>query len=118
MKKAFENNPMNKMIPDQQVLISYLNDELSAEEKRALEEMIIDDPLVGDAVEGLYGLKEKSDITEINQSLSLIIENQVRKKKKKKTYQPLGFPLWLILLISLTLMVVLVGYVLISLLQK
>ena len=116
MKKAFENNPMNKMIPDQKVLISYLNDELSAEEKRALEEMIIDDPLVGDAVEGLYGLKEKSDITEINQSLSLIIENQVR--KKKKTYQPLGFPLWLILLISLTLMVVLVGYVLISLLQK
>lgn len=118
MKKAFEDNPMNKMIPDEKVLISYLNDELNAEEKRALEELINDDPLVGDAVEGLYGLKEKSVLTEINQSLSHIIENQVRKKKKKKKYQPLGFPLWLVLLITLTLMVVLGGYVLISLLQK
>lgn len=118
MKKASENNPMNKVIPDEKVLISYLNNELNAEEKRVLEEWINDDPLVGDAMEGLYGLKEKADLIEINHSLARMIEKQISKKKKKKKFQPLGFPLWLVLLITLTLLAILGGYVLISLLQK
>jgi len=118
MKKAFENDSMSKMIPDEKALTRYLNNELNAEEKRMLEELINDDPLVGDAIEGLYGLKEKADLTKINDSLALMIEKQIRKKKKKKIFQPLGFPLWLILLITFTLMAILGGYVLISLMQK
>jgi hypothetical protein len=118
MKKVFENHHINNIIPEEKILINYLNDQLTSEEKRALEELINEDPMIGDAVEGLYEMKDRKDLKKINQSLSLNIETQIRKKRKKKIFQPLGFPLWMVLLITMTLLVTLGGYVLISLLHK
>ena len=119
MKDLSNNDKQHKTIPTAQDLIGYLQDSISEREKREMEEMISDDQLVGDAVEGLLSMKSEQDIQMINRSLSNMIDDKLSKKRRKKRIiKPIGFPLWLVLLITVTLLAILGGYVLVHLLQK
>lgn len=118
MKKPIKNKAAEELVPGPEALINYFNDQLSAAEKRKMEEMMTDDPLIGDAVEGLHQLQEINELENINQSLERMIDRKIGKKNKKKVLKAMRYPLWMILLITITLLAILGGYVLISLLEK
>ena len=116
MKNESGSQILKESIPENMELINYLHDKLSAEEKRKVEEMITDDLLIGDAVEGLQHLGNKDSLNEVNSSLNRMIDKKLA-KKKKKLLKPIGFPMWMTLLVIITLLAVLAGYVLIKMLN-
>lgn len=119
MKDLSNKDKQHSTIPATQDLISYLQDSISKTEKRKMEEMISDDQMVGDAVEGLLTLNNEQDLQLINRSLSNMIDDKLSKKRRKKQIiRPISFPLWLVLLITVTLLAILGGYVLVQMLQK
>lgn len=117
MKNEASKQIVKDAIPENFELIDYLHDKLPAEEKRKVEEMISDDALIGDAVEGLQYMEKKDSLYEINSSLNRMIDKKLA-TKKKRLLKPIGFPMWMTLLITITLLAVLAGYVLIKMLNR
>jgi hypothetical protein len=105
--------PTNKSVPDNTVVLEYLNNGLSTEEKRQLEEMLTDDELLGDAMEGLKQLKDGHEAAHINAQLNRMIQEKIKKRRKPRL-KSISFPLWIILLITTLLLLMLAGYVIIS----
>jgi len=105
--------PSNKPVPDNTVVLEYLNNHLDDEAKRQLEEMLTDDALLGDAMEGLKELKDGHEATMINIQLNRMIQEKIKKRRKIRL-KSISFPLWIILLITTLLLLMLAGYVIIS----
>ena len=103
----------NKSIPDNSVVLEYLNNDLGVEAKRQLEEMIAEDELLGDAMEGLKQLKDGHEAATISNQLNKMIQEKIRKRRRIKL-KSISFPLWIILLITTLLLLMLAGYVIIS----
>jgi hypothetical protein len=103
----------NKSVPDNTVVLEYLNNHLEDEAKRELEEMLTDDELLGDAMEGLKQLKDGQEAAFINTQLNRMIQEKIRKRRKVRLTS-ISFPLWIILLITTLLLLMLAGYVIIS----
>jgi hypothetical protein len=116
MKNEASKQILKDVIPENLELINYLHDKLPAEEKRKVEEMISDDALIGDAVEGLQYMEKKDSLYEINSSLNRMIDKKLA--TKKRLLKPIGFPMWMTLLITIILLAVLAGYVLIKMLNR
>lgn len=100
-------------VPDNTAVLEYLNDNLSNEEKRQLEEMLADDDLLGDAMEGLKQLKDGQEAAIINTQLNRMIQEKIRNRRKTRL-KSISFPLWIILLITTLLLLMLAGYIIIS----
>ena len=105
--------PQDKPVPDNSVLLEYLNNDLGDEEKRELEELLTEDELMGDAMEGLKQLKDGHEAALISNQLNRMIQEKIRKRRKVKL-KSISFPLWIILLITTLLLLMLAGYVIIS----
>jgi hypothetical protein len=117
MKNESKDPIVKQSIPENAELINYLDNKLLSGEKRRLEELISDDPFIGDGIEGLQYINSTASISEINSSLNRLIDQKLS-KKKKRLMKPIGFPMWMTLLVTITLLAVLAGYVLIKLLNR
>src|SRR5665647_843583 len=78
---------------DNQKLMDYLSDKLSAEEKHEVEKTLVDSELMNDAVEGLEKFKDK-------------IENKKTKKQKRQLKE---MP-WLYFSVILITLIILIGF--------
>jgi hypothetical protein len=105
--------PPNKTVPNNTVVLEYLNDDLGDEAKRQLEEMLTDDELLGDAMEGLKQLKDGHEAAIISSQLNKMIQEKIKKRRKIRL-KSISFPLWIVLLITTLLLLMLAGYVIIS----
>ena len=105
--------PPNKTLPNNTVVLEYLNDDLGDEAKRQLEEMLTDDELLGDAMEGLKQLKDGHEAAIISSQLNKMIQEKIKKRRKIRLTS-ISFPLWIVLLITTLLLLMLAGYVIIS----
>ena len=105
--------PTDKSVPDNTIVLEYLNNDLGDDAKRQLEEMLTEDELLGDAMEGLKQLKDGNEAAAISSQLNRMINEKIRKRRKVRM-KSISFPLWIILLIATLLMLMLAGYVIIS----
>ena len=105
--------PKDKSVPDNTIVLEYLNNDLGDDAKRQLEEMLTEDELLGDAMEGLKQLKDGNEAAAISSQLNRMINEKIRKRRKVRM-KSISFPLWIILLIATLLMLMLAGYVIIS----
>jgi len=103
----------NKSVPDNTIVLEYLNNDLGDDAKRQLEEMLTEDELLGDAMEGLKQLKDGNEAAAISSQLNRMINEKIRKRRKVRM-KSISFPLWIILLITTLLLLMLAGYVIIS----
>ena len=99
---------------DNQKLMDYLSNKLSAEEKHDLEKKMVDSPLINDALEGLQDFKNKQDVsvfvTQLNDNLHKQLEIKKRRKQKRKLKdQP-----WVLLAIILILMLIVICFLVIK----
>ncbi len=103
----------NKEI-DNQKLMDYLSNKISAEEKHNLEEAMIDSEMINDALEGLDGFKNKKDVSALVAQLNINLKKQLEKKRSKKLKRNIkGLP-WLYLTIILILIIILIGFIVIK----
>lgn len=105
--------PTDKSVPDNTVVLEYLSNGLGDDAKRQLEEMLTEDELLGDAMEGLKQLKDGNEAAAISSQLNRMINEKIRKRRKVRL-KSISFPLWIILLITTLLLLMLAGYMIIS----
>lgn len=110
----------NETLPDflLQKLPDYIKGVLPKQEEWQLEELMNHDQAFSDAVEGLKSLENPAEIFTIHQAINTDITAKYSKnKRKKKLSPPLFFPAWIVLLMGILILVVLAGFVIISLLK-
>ncbi|MEO6288720.1 MAG: hypothetical protein ABIO76_02300 [Ginsengibacter sp.] len=99
---------------DNQKLMDYLSDKLSAEEKHNLEAAMIDSEMMSDALEGLEKFKNKKDVSGLVEQLNANLKNQLEKKKSKKLKRVIRDLPWLYVTIILILIIILIGFLIIK----
>ena len=103
----------NKDINNQK-LMDYLSDKLSAEEKHEFEKTLLDSDLESDAVEGLSQFKNKKDPLVYAEELNRKLQKQLQKKKLSKVKRRIKELRWLYVAISLIIILVLIAFIIIS----
>ncbi len=81
---------------DNQKLMDYLSDKLSAEEKHEMEKSMVDSAMLNDAVEGLQQFENKKNLTsyaeQLNDDLYKHLQKKIKRKEKRRLKdQPLFY---------------------------
>lgn len=117
MKSENKYNKQDASHLDDLAVINYLNGKLSEAERHSLESTLMGDNFGADALEGLQQLHNSPEISTIHNNLNRFINRKITKKKPSpKT--AIGFPLWIVLLITILLTITILGYLIISQLTK
>ena len=69
---------------DQETLMLYLQDKLSAEKKHEVEKSGVNDDFNSDALDGLQEIKDKQQISYMVEMLNRDLKKKVEKKKKRR----------------------------------
>ncbi len=99
---------------DNQKLMDYLSDKLSAEEKHEFEKEMASSEILNDVVEGLEKFKDKKELNTFVNELNLRLKKQLEKKKAKKTKREIKDLNWLYFAIILILIIILIGFLIIK----
>jgi anti-sigma factor RsiW len=92
---------------DNQKLMDYISGKLSEQEKHEVEELMADNELMNDAIEGLSNMKDKVNlqayVDQLNQGLHKQLEEKKirREKKRLQEYPWIYFTIVLILLLCI-----------------
>lgn len=95
---------------DNQKLMDYINDRLSAEEKRLVEEMLVDNEFESDAFEGLKSMKNQQDIDVYVNQLHKDLKTYLVSKKNQRESRRLTLNSNTIIAIILILVLAVVAY--------
>jgi|SRR5665647_1082948 len=95
---------------DNQKLMDYLSDKLSAEEKHEVEKTLVDSELMNDAVEGLEKFKDKIELNSFVEQLNNNLKKQIENKKTKKQKRQLKEMPWLYFSVILIILIILIGF--------
>ena len=99
---------------DNQKLMDYLSDKLSAEEKHEFEKTLLDSSLESDAVEGLRQFKNKKSPVAFAEELNRNLQKQLQKKKTAKAKRKLKEFRWVYVAIALIIIFILIAFIIIS----
>lgn len=99
---------------DNQKLMDYLSDKLSATERHELEEKMVDSEMLNDVMEGLENFKNKKDVHALVEQLNLNLKKQLQKKKVKQSKREIKNLNILYLSIILILILILIGFLVIK----
>ena len=99
---------------DNQKLMDYLSDKLSAEDKHAFEEEMIDSNFMNDAVEGLESFKKQTDITEYASQLNKNLRKKLETKKLRRSKRKIKDMPWFYYAIILILVLVIAGFLILK----
>lgn len=95
---------------DNQKLMDYLSDRLSAEERHEVEQALVDSDLMNDAMEGLQKFKDKKDIGLFVEQLNVNLKKQIDKKKFKNEKRRIKDMPWLYFSIVLIIIIILISF--------
>jgi len=96
-------------------LMSYLNDNLSEEEKHDVEKKAASSNFDNDALEGLKSFENKQHLNDYVNQINKNLEKQLQQKKQRQDKRKLKDLSWIILTIILVLFICILGYFLIHL---
>jgi len=95
---------------DNQKLMDYLSNRLSAEERYEFEKALLDSEPESDALEGLSQFKYKKDPIALAEELNRLLQKQLQKKKAAKEKRKLKNTPWLYFTIILIIIIILTGF--------
>ena len=98
---------------DNQKLMDYLSDKLSAEQKHEFEKTLVDSDMESDAIEGLIQFKNKKDPLLFAEELNRHLHKQLKKKKYAKEKRRIKDMPWLYVTILLIIIIILIGFFLV-----
>jgi hypothetical protein len=99
---------------DNQKLMDYLSDKLSAKDKHLFEEEMLDSDFMNDAVEGLEHFKKQADINEYAIQLNKNLKKKLEAKKARKNKRRIKDLPWFYYTIILILILVIAGFLILK----
>jgi hypothetical protein len=116
--------PNSKNIPsaneqlNEEQLLNYLENNLSDNERHALEMQMADNDFINDAVEGLQDFKSKQNIQHYVNQLNHHLIKQTTKKRIRKRKRKLKQQDWIVISVMIVIVLCLLGYVVVKEFEK
>lgn len=108
---ADHNNILhNNDEPSEELLMKYLQGNLTEEERFKVESKMADSSFVNDAMEGLQDLKDNKKIRQSVDELNRQLQNHLDKKKRRKISRRLPSMDWIIVYVIIVILICLLGY--------
>lgn len=103
---------------DQETLLLYLQNKLSAEKKHEVEKKLLENEFANDAAEGLQQFSNKEKLGVLVEQLNHELKTRLKKKKRKQKIHLTEHP-WLYLAVIIVVILIVVSFFVIQrLLQK
>ena len=99
---------------DQETLMLYLQNKLSAEKKHEIEKKLLENEFANDAIEGLQEIKNKQQVAHIVEMLNRDLKNKLEKKKKRREKMRLKDQPWLYIVILIFILLIIISYIVIQ----
>lgn len=99
----------NNELTDEQ-LMSYLQGSLSEAERNTIEQQMVKDDFINDAVEGLEILANKAQLPDYIQQLNRQLQKNTAVKTQRKAKRKLKDNPWIVIAIGIILMICVLGY--------
>ena len=99
---------------DQETLVLYLQNKLSAEKKHEIEKILLESEFANDAVEGLQEMKNKQKIAQMVEMLNRDLKKKLEKKKKRREKMRLKDQPWLYIVILIFILLIILSYIVIQ----
>jgi hypothetical protein len=108
---ADNNNILhNNDEPIEELLMKYLQGNLTEEERFKVESTMADSSFVNDAMEGLQDLKDNQKIRQSVDELNRQLQTHLDKKKRRKISRKLPSMDWIIVYVIIVILICLLGY--------
>lgn len=98
---------------DQETLLLYLQDKLTAEKKHEVEKKLLENEFAEDAVDGLQEIKDKQQITYMVEMLNRDLKKKLQKKKQRRERMQIKDQPWLYISILIILLLIILSYIVI-----
>jgi hypothetical protein len=96
---------------DQETLLLYLQDKLSAEKKHEVEKKLLENEFAGDAVEGLQAIKNKQRISYMVEMLNRDLKKKLEKKKQRREKMRIKDQPWLYISVIIIILLIVIAYI-------
>jgi hypothetical protein len=103
---------------DQETLLLYLQDKLTAEKRHEIEKKLLENEFVNDATEGLQEFRNKDKLALIVDQLNHNLKNKLQKKSRAKRPIHLKDQPWLYLAVMIIILLIIISYFVIQRLQQ
>jgi predicted secreted protein len=94
---------------DQETLLLYLQDKLSAEKKHEVEKKLLENEFANDAAEGLQQFKNKERVSLLVEQLNRELKNKLKTRKKIQRIHLKEQP-WLYLAVIIIIILIVISY--------
>jgi hypothetical protein len=98
---------------DQETLLLYLQDKLTAEKKHEVEKKLLENEFAEDAVEGLQTIKDKQHISYVVEMLNRDLKKKLEKKKQRREKMRIKDQPWLYISLIILLFLIVIAYIVI-----
>src|SRR5205085_8257403 len=95
---------------DQETLLLYLQDKLSAEKKHEVEQKLLDNEFANDAAEGLHDFKNKEHLAMLVDHLNRDLKKKLEKKKTSRHKIHIKEQPWIYFAVILIIVLIIVSY--------
>jgi hypothetical protein len=98
---------------DQETLLLYLQDKLTAEKKHEVEKKLLESEFAEDAVEGLQTIKDKQHISYMVEMLNRDLKKKLAKKKQRREKMRIKDQSWLYISLIILILLIVIAYIVI-----
>lgn len=112
MKNKQQHNIPSNGMPDEQLLLKYLQGKLSPEEQHAVESMMNDSDFEQDALDGLEQF-EQQQLPVYVQEINSHLEKKLKQKPGRRKRRPLPSMAWIYLTLFIILSLLILSYIII-----
>jgi hypothetical protein len=99
---------------DQDTLLLYLQNKLSAEKKHEVEKMLADNEFASDALDGLQAFSDKRQVNHMVEMLNRDLKKKTERKKQRREKLKLPDQSWILIAVVIIILLIIISYIVVS----
>jgi hypothetical protein len=98
---------------DQETLLLYLQDKLTAEKKHEVEKKLLENEFAEDAVEGLQAIKDEQHLSYMVEMLNRDLKKKLKRKRQRREKMRIKDQSWLYISLIILILLIVIAYIVI-----
>ncbi len=99
---------------DQDTLLLYLQDKLSAEKKHEVEKLLAENEFASDALDGLQAFSDKRQVNHMVEMLNRDLRKKIEKKRQRREKMKLPDQSWIIISVVIIILLIIISYIVVT----
>lgn len=99
---------------DQDTLLLYLQDKLSAEKKHEVEKVLAENEFASDALDGLQAFSDKRQVNHMVEMLNRDLKKKTERKRQRREKLKLPDQSWIIITAVIIILLIIISYIVVT----